>query len=363
MSDSPVALRPITRQTTTPISNRGACSSAGLSLPTSAPSRRRPTITSIGISTWDNTDIRYAKATNLFGNETIFGVSLPNNPTVTDVWNSTPAWGYPFLSSELAPAQTGTLIEGGLAQQVAGLTAYSFVNARLVYAEMGAYRTLSSTGRLGPRRDHRWRGDQGACSLLAACGRNAKWGRNSFEIGTRGGRSRSNSARMTGLGTDHTIDVGFDTQYQFLADRNSVSVQASWITENDTFTASANPAIGAASNTHDHLRSLRLKSSYWYDQTYGLTLGFFHLDGSNDANLYGGLPSANGSPNSQGWTSEVDFVPFNHGGPAFWPWLNVKLGLQYVYYTKFNGAASNYDGAGRNAQDNNTLFLFAWLAF
>ena len=41
----------------------------------------------------------------------------------------------------------------------------------------------------------------------------------------------------------------------------------------------------------------------------------------------------------------------------------MKLGLQYVYYEKFDGGRTNFDGAGRNAHDNNTLFLFAWLAF
>jgi hypothetical protein len=30
--------------------------------------------------------------------------------------------------------------------------------------------------------------------------------------------------------------------------------------------------------------------------------------------------------------------------------------LQYTYYTKFNAAAYNYDGFGRNARDNNPLF-------
>jgi hypothetical protein len=41
----------------------------------------------------------------------------------------------------------------------------------------------------------------------------------------------------------------------------------------------------------------------------------------------------------------------------------VKFGLQYVAYQKFDGGSSNYDGAGHNAADNNTLYLFAWLAF
>jgi hypothetical protein len=30
---------------------------------------------------------------------------------------------------------------------------------------------------------------------------------------------------------------------------------------------------------------------------------------------------------------------------------------------QFNGAKSNYDGNGRDAKDNNTLFLFAWTSF
>jgi hypothetical protein len=34
-----------------------------------------------------------------------------------------------------------------------------------------------------------------------------------------------------------------------------------------------------------------------------------------------------------------------------------------VAYDRFNGAGHNYDGFGRNASDNNTLFLLAWLDF
>jgi hypothetical protein len=31
-------------------------------------------------------------------------------------------------------------------------------------------------------------------------------------------------------------------------------------------------------------------------------------------------------------------------------------------YTKYDGASTNYDGTGRNASDNNTLYLFVWMA-
>ena len=49
---------------------------------------------------------------------------------------------------------------------------------------------------------------------------------------------------------------------------------------------------------------------------------------------------------------------------GFWmPLQNVRLGLQYTAYTKYNGARTNYDGFGRNARDNDSLFLYAWAAY
>jgi hypothetical protein len=63
--------------------------------------------------------------------------------------------------------------------------------------------------------------------------------------------------------------------------------------------------------------------------------------------------SASGSPDSKGWTVELDFLP----------WQNVKLALQYTLYSRFNGGTTDYDGSGRNASDNNTLFLLGWIAF
>ena len=67
----------------------------------------------------DNTDIRYANKRNLAGKELVYGVTLNNNPTVEDLWNSTPAWGYPWIASDFAPTPTaGPIIQGALAQDV-----------------------------------------------------------------------------------------------------------------------------------------------------------------------------------------------------------------------------------------------------
>jgi len=45
------------------------------------------------------------------------------------------------------------------------------------------------------------------------------------------------------------------------------------------------------------------------------------------------------------------------------PLANLKLGIQYTIYTLLNGGPKNYDGFGRDASGNNTLFLYAWLVF
>ena len=92
----------------------------------------------------DNTDIRYADTTKLFSLDVLYGVDVNNGPTVQDVWNTTPAWGYPFVSATLAPqfSPPGTLIEGGFAGRSVGTGGYLFLND-MVYLEAAAYHNLS----------------------------------------------------------------------------------------------------------------------------------------------------------------------------------------------------------------------------
>ena len=84
---------------------------------------------------WDNTDIRYANATKIFQKDFVYGVTLNNNPTVEDLWNSTPAWGFPWVNSTSAPTPTATaIINGALAQDVAGIGAYGMWDNHLYLA-------------------------------------------------------------------------------------------------------------------------------------------------------------------------------------------------------------------------------------
>src|SRR5690348_9517498 len=89
----------------------------------------------------DNVDVRYARHTTFADRDVLFGLTINNNPSVQDVWNTTPAWSYPFIGSAVAPTpMASTLIDGALGQSVVGLGAYSLWN-NLLYAEASAYRS------------------------------------------------------------------------------------------------------------------------------------------------------------------------------------------------------------------------------
>src|SRR5215471_15808838 len=92
-------------------------------------------------SSIDNVDLRLAAHYAGDGLDVSYGATVNNNPTVSDIYNSTPAWGFPFVSSSVAVApNAAALIDGGLGQQVVGLGGYALWNQTL-YTELAAYRT------------------------------------------------------------------------------------------------------------------------------------------------------------------------------------------------------------------------------
>jgi hypothetical protein len=101
---------------------------------------------------------------------------------------------------------------------------------------------------------------------------------------------------------------------------------------------------------------LKLTGSYSFKGRYDFTLGYFSTGGTSDPLIY--YPeSVNGSrigkPNSNGFILEAALIP----------WQNTIFSIQYTLYNSFNGAGSDYDGFGRKASDNNTLYLGFWIAF
>jgi hypothetical protein len=308
--------------------------------------------------TWDNTDIRFAKSINLDGHTLLWGVTANNNPTVQDVWNTTPAWSFPYISSELAPMRTAnTFIEQVYAQQVVGLSSYAFLDD-LFYLEFGGYRPLSNNTQLALGVSPT---GQSPISGVAPYWRLAvepNFGDHSWEVGTFGLASKVFPTGMSGAGTDSFTDIGIDSQYQYLGDPHTVTARLAWIHENHN--TSASQTLGLADNSNNQLRSLNASVSYIFDNTWSLTAGRMSIGGTPDAALYG---TSTGSPNSANWIFELAYLPFSHGGPSFWPWLNFRIGLQYTHWTKFDGATTNYNGIGRNANDNNTFFAYIWTMF
>jgi hypothetical protein len=58
------------------------------------------------------------------GKPLTYGAALNNNPTVEDLWNSTPAWGFPWAGPDATPGPiAAALIDGGLAQDALGVGA------------------------------------------------------------------------------------------------------------------------------------------------------------------------------------------------------------------------------------------------
>ncbi len=312
--------------------------------------------------TMDNADIRFADITS----NLVYGITFNNNPTVQDLWNSTPAWGYPFVSSSVAPSPAAAaLVDGTLAQQVAGLGAYGYWND-LLYAEVTLYRSSQVGGNQppsSPTPGANGSADRRIIDGVATYWRLAaekSWENSSLEVGTYGlyasvfpGGTATPAAPLSGS-TDKFTDYAFDAQYQYISDPHIITVHSTWIHEKQAWNASF--PLGLAANSSDTLETFKLNCIYYFKRTIGGTLGYFNMSGTPDQALYapGSVSgSATGSPDSSGLVVELDYLP----------WLNTKLIAQYTIYDKFNGARSNYDGAGRRASDNNTLFVAAWLMF
>ncbi len=302
--------------------------------------------------TLDNFDVRIAFDATPFGQNTTFGLSFNNNPTIQDPFNTLPGWRYPFITSDLAPSPAAApLLDGGLEGRVVGATGYLYMDNGL-YAEAGAYGPLSR-GFLETVNviDH---ADPGPKLVGGAPYGRLAW----FKDFHNQAVSLGVVAMAADLGvfgqsghTDHYKDVGFDVSWQWLGDRTHVfTVTGSVLHETQDLQGSV--ATGGASHAAHTLDQVNLAGSYTYDKTYTFTAKGFATTGTGDRLLYPGT----GKPDSSGVVLEADWTPFGKDSSWGAPWANVRVGLQYTAYQRF-------DGATKHASDNNTLLGFVWTAF
>ena len=300
----------------------------------------------------DNIDLRFADHGTLADRDLLYGLTLHNNPTVQDVWNTVPAWSFPFVSSSstLSPIAS-TLIDGALSQQVVGLGAYSLYD-NLLYTEVTVYRAAP----------------QGVAMPLDSSARNAAAGTipywrvalqhetpsTSLMLGSFGFDAHLFPAGVSGP-RDHFGDVAIDAQAEHRHGPATWIGRASVINERQQLLATR--GAGGADHVSHRLSTARVSAAYLPNTRYGVTLGYFQTTGTSDTTRYAPqalIGSRTGRPNTAGAIAEVTYNA----------WQNTRIGLQYVAYTKFNGASAAYDiTGGRNASDNNTLYVHLWLTF
>ncbi|MBV8978213.1 MAG: cytochrome C [Alphaproteobacteria bacterium] len=308
---------------------------------------------------WDNLDLRATDHVTWRGMDVILGLSLNNAPSVQDGWNTLPAWGYPYTGSDMAPAPAAsTIFDGGMAQSVLGTTAYAYWDSS-VYTEAGVYWTPSH-GFLSAMGTDSGPGTLSSVAPYLRIAYQKDTGEQNFEIGGFGFFPALHPGDDTSTGTtDRYSDLGLDASYQFLGStQNIYTVNARFTHEQQDLKATY--LLGGAAKASNTLEDFRIDASYYWKNTIGGSVQAFDTWGSRDALLYGGNRTL--APDSSGIILQVDGTPFGHDMTMLGGRFNLRAGLQYTIYTKFDGAATNYDGSGRNASDNNTLRLFIWTA-
>ena len=313
---------------------------------------------------FDSSDVRYVFQTTLFGEDLVLGIDSNNNPTFEDVWNSVPAWGFPFASADSAgfgPAAT-TIIDGPLAAQVVGGGFYAlFADHLYVLAEV--YRsqhlgvTQPDTGAVGTPPAAESINIQYVAPYWRVAWQQEVGKNNYFEIGTYGIYVNSTYGQIGGPSADTYLDLAADLTYELtLGNGDVISVHSTFIYESSDLESTP------ASVPNHTLETWRLDANYHFGNKFTFTAGPFMTWGTSDSNLFPVVAPgtgdttasfSGGSPNNLGYIGQV----------AFWPGQNFQVALQYRGFITYNGASSNYDGNGRNASDNNTIYAFIWINY
>jgi hypothetical protein len=333
----------------------------------------------------DNIDIRYADRFIDSQRDLIFGLSANNNPSVSDPWNTAAAW----MQYVPVPSPTSSrFIDGagpypgfGSGGNIAGLTAYAYWNQR-IYVEVGGYGTsrgLTSfmSGGIDNAGTTKLKGINPYWRLAF----NSEWGAHSLMVGTSGMVAQVYDDPLDTsdpANTHRYTDLNVDTQYQYQLDPHAFTAQLVLSRNHHRYPSGQvdvpSPffdASGAAtlpnSNASDTNHVVRAKVSYVYQARYGGSLGLFSLTGTtNTAAQTAGYDETGTLIQTAGAGSNLSGNPATKGTTVegFWmPIQSLRVGLQYTTYSKYNGSSGNYDGLGRNAHDNNTMFAYTWVAY
>lgn len=189
----------------------------------------------------DNIDARYASRLRLFGKPMVAGIDLNNNPGVQDLWNSSPAWRFPYNTSPLAPSPSAApIIDGALAHKVAGAGLYALWND-LIYVEAAGYTnidrpTLKTIGDFeGPGEDRY----KGISPYWRVAVQHDFGEAHYIELGAYGIEADRYPGGDRSARTDRLRDIALDATYQYDGDKHYFSAHASHIHEAQDLAASS----------------------------------------------------------------------------------------------------------------------------
>ena len=303
----------------------------------------------------DNTDFRVVNFATVGDKPMTYGLDINNSPTVEDLWNDTPAWSWPFTGPDTSPTPAAaTLVDGTLAQDVGGMGGYVMWNHQW-YGDFTLYRSMHLGGPQPPTGVNYNVNIAGTAPYWRGAWQTSWGGGTSFlEVGTYGMRADSYFNGLVGPQDSYT-DNAVDAQYEHHFGLNILTAHTTYIHEHRTLNGTF--AAGGAASPASSLNTFRSDAIFHIGNRFGFGGGGFTLHGTSDSGLYPSgtavAGSANNSPNSSGYTLQG----------MYWPVQNVEASLSYTGYTRFNGGTTNYDGLGRNARDNNTVFASIWIMF
>jgi len=307
----------------------------------------------------DMSDVRYARATQLFSKNTIWGLDFNNGPTFEDVWNSTPGYGWPYVENN-APVgpQSPFIASDAVMTNVIGFGGYQYWDG-LVYTYLGLYQAAPQ----GNTPAAYGGGMDPSVSGAAPYYRVAITPLPNLEIGSFGLFSDYH-ANMTGApnpnATQHYSDIGVDSQYQLYPNNDNIlTFHATYIHERLSDLSNTVPGYSGSNTLNTDF--FNVDGNWYYEHRYGIGVGYFYSHGDRSSYYYDAYGSPgdgtgfqpNSRPDTNGEMVQLDWLP----------WQNTRFSFQYIAYNKFNGAVNDYNGQGRNASDNDTWLLNALFGF
>jgi hypothetical protein len=293
----------------------------------------------VGHTAADTMDFRWADQIVSPTRDLIYGLSLNNNPSISDPWNTSWTWmNYvPATAGKGANAYidaTSPYPNSGLpGGHYGGLTAYAFLN-KTYYAELGLYRTpngafsFMNSGNMDPIQNASLTGTNPYWRLAY----NKEWNASNVMVGLSGMSAHpydfNNGVSLADPASYQSVKVqGIDSQYQYLLDPHTITVQGAY--QHQVTLPSLVDTAGAG---YLNANIFRLKASYIYMAKYGASAAYFNQNGD--------FTSA-----TQGNTFEVFYIPIQ----------NVRVGLQYTAYNKLANITT--------PSDANSLRLYVWAAY